>query len=56
MMDLPKKLFKDKMSLKAKYKAAKNAGKKPVWKLDKQNAEFCYKIGAIWFRPKAQDD
>ena len=56
MQHLPKKLFVDKMTLKADFKQAKIDGKNPIWKLDKQNVEFCYKVGAIWYRPKARND
>lgn len=56
MVHLPKKLFIDKMSLKAGFKKAKQAGKSVHWKLDPQNAEYCYKIGAVWYRPNEQKD
>ena len=53
---LPKKLFVDKMSLKDDFKKYKNNGKKPRWRLDSQNVEFCFVIGAIWYRPAARSD
>ena len=56
MNHLPKKLFLDKMSLKKDFNAHKAAGKKPRWKMDKQNVEFCYVIGSIYYRPKCRPD
>ena len=56
MMHLPNKLFIDKMSLKDDFKKHKKAGRKPKWRLDKQNAEFCFVIGAIRYRPEARND
>ena len=56
MLHLPKKLFKDKMSLKNDFKKHKDNGRKPRWRLDSHNGEFCYIIGAVWYRPEVRPD
>ena len=56
MVHLPNKLFIDKMSLKDDFKRKKRAGKKPYWRLDSQNGEYCYKVGGVWYRPDHRDD
>ena len=51
MINLPNKLFVDKMSLRLKYKADKLAGKSPKWKYDQVNGEYYYEVDNTSVRP-----